>query len=190
MPSPADQQFHASLPLAWSPDHDQVALSEQLQRVENQVRALRLEQVAHWMTENWPSDLGYVNFSLHEQQWFPIPSVPDHLWRLPEPPGETDDQKKARKEKEIRRHADHQKTFEPLLGELVHRLEKVGLSDQKMRVLLQGAESIGPTFVGLEDLQDNAQKVVEELVGPLRRALSLDQSLPESPRSRSSSPRF
>ena len=64
MPFSPDQRFHLSLPLAWSPDHDPIALSEQLQQAENQIRALRLEQISHWMEQNWPAELGYAIFTV------------------------------------------------------------------------------------------------------------------------------
>ena len=191
MPSHSEQQFGLSLPLAWSPDQDQAALNERLLQVENQIRALRWEQISHWMEENWPREMGVVIFSTYERQWSAVPSVPDSLWRLPAPEGETEVQKKARKENESRRREEYQRVhFGPFLGELLNRMENAGFPEKTMKALLQGFEGVGSTFVGLEDIQSNGHRVVEEWVGPLRRAQALEQSLPESLPSRPSSPRF
>lgn len=182
MPFSPDQRFHLSLPLAWSPDHDPIALSEQLQQAENQIRALRLEQISHWMEQNWPAELGYAIFTVQEQRWSAVSSVADHLWRLPAPAGETDEQKKARQANEsARRDAYHKTHFAPFLDELVRRLEKAGLPEAVMRSFLQGYKGVGPTFLGREHLQENGHRLIEEWVGPLRRAQALEQSLPESP---------
>lgn len=191
MASPSSPTFVASLPLAWSPDDDQVALSDQLQQVENQIRALRWEQISHWMEQNWPAELGCAIFTVQEQRWSAVSSVSDHLYRLPALPNETEEQKKARKAKESDRRDAYQKThFAPFLGELLRRLGKAGLPEATMTSLLQGYKGVGPKFLGREQIQENGRRLLEDWVGPLRRAQALDQSLPEAPRNRSSSPRF
>ena len=170
MPFPSERQFGLSLPLAWSPDQDQAALNERLLQVENQIRALRWEQISHWMEENWPREMGFVIFSTYKRQWSAVPSVPDSLWRLPAPEGETEVQKKARKENESRRREEYQWVhFGPFLDELINRLENAGFPEKTMKDLLQGFEGVGSTFVGLEDIQNNGHRVVEEWVGlPVR----------------------
>lgn len=157
----------APLPLDWSSADPEQGLA-QIEQAQELIYALHLERIVERLSKGWPAFLEsiVVKRKSHGGSW-------DVQIAMSKPaPGGMD------------------------AGALVASTLAVDLveanlpSDWVMKVFYGQRGAVGPSFVSLEVIQEQARQTIAERVGPLRALLNLDQKLPEVSPSGRKPPRF
>lgn len=166
---PSFPTIAAPLPLDWASADPEQGLT-QIEQAQELIYALRLERIVERLSRGWPASLKSILVKRKAM---------GTGWdvKLPRSTSSGDEE-------------GYEDSFLVTSTLAVDLVEANLPSDWVTKVFYLQRGAVGPSFVSLEVIQEQARQTIAERVGPLRALLNLDQNLSEASPSVRKPPRF